>query len=291
MAGINLILQNNPNVTVINCGASSPTLGGTINLSAFPNLQEFYCNDNNITAISGYANSNLQVFQVYNNKLSNFFDMTSFPNLFNFRCDRNNLTNFPNVSGLNQLANFRCHLNEITGTIPSLTGLTNLQLFYCNSNKLTGPFPSLNGLSALREFYCQQQTGNSRIQGTLGSFNGLNNLQIFNCSNNQISGPIPNLNGLNNLQDFRCALNLFTDFAGGSVSPTLGNFLAQGNQLNASAVNNILASFVAAGRNTASGTCVLNVGGTNSRPTGQGITDVTTLRNRGWTVTTGTALL
>jgi Leucine-rich repeat (LRR) protein len=300
MAGINLILQNNPIIRVINCGSSSPKLGGTINLSDYPVLEEFYCNDNDITAISGYTGiSNLGVFQVYNNKLSSPFDMRSLTNLFNFRCDRNNLTQFPNVSGLNQLANFRCHLNQITGTIPSLTGLTNLQLFYCNGNKLTGPFPSLNGLNGLREFYCHQQTGSPRIQGTLGSFNSLTNLQIFNCSNNQISGSIPNLNGLNNLQDFRCTLNLFTGFAGGPVSNKLGNFLVQGNQLRASAVNSILASFVVAGRTAGNAnnitpgfeTCVLNVGGTNSRPTGQGITDVTTLRNRGWTVTTGTALL
>jgi hypothetical protein len=50
---------------------------------------------------------------------------------------------------------------------------------------------------------------------------------------------------------------------------------------------------VAAGRTTGtpvvSGTCILNLGGAgNFRPTGQGVTDVTTLRNRGWTVTTGT---
>ena len=51
MAGINLILQNNPTVTSINCGTSSPKLGGTINLSAFPNLQDFRCDNNDITAI------------------------------------------------------------------------------------------------------------------------------------------------------------------------------------------------------------------------------------------------
>jgi hypothetical protein len=44
MAGISLILQNNPNVTQINCGTSSPRLGGTVDISAFPNLQQFRCN-------------------------------------------------------------------------------------------------------------------------------------------------------------------------------------------------------------------------------------------------------
>jgi hypothetical protein len=76
------------------------------------------------------------------------------------------------------------------------------------------------------------------------------------------------------------------------VSNTLGDFRANDNRLNSMTVNKILSAFVAAGRTTGtpivSGVCILNLGGAgNFRPTGQGITDVTTLRNRGWTVTTG----
>jgi hypothetical protein len=121
-------------------------------------------------------------------------------------------------------------------------------------------------------------------------------LEDFYCQANQLTGSIPSLSGLSNLEDFRCHQNQLTGFAGVSVSNILGIFQAQTNQLRARAVNSILAAFVAAGRTTGTpilnGTCVLNLGGTtNSRPTGQGVTDVTTLRNRGWTVTTGTALL
>ena len=73
----------------------------------------------------------------------------------------------------------------------------------------------------------------------------------------------------------------------------MGHFQAQTNQLTQSSVNALLSAFVAAGRTTGTpvvnGTCILNLGGTgNYRPTGQGVTDVTTLRGRGWTVTTGT---
>jgi hypothetical protein len=87
------------------------------------------------------------------------------------------------------------------------------------------------------------------------------------------------------LLDFRCQTNQLTGFAGGSVANTLGNFQAQTNQLNSTAVNAILAAFVAANKTT--GTRILNLGGTgNSAPTGQGITDKATLISRGWTVTT-----
>jgi Leucine-rich repeat (LRR) protein len=140
--------------------------------------------------------------------------------------------------------------------------LSNLQGFYCHTNQLTGSIPSLTGLSNLRYFYCNNQLGTTKLTGS-----------------------IPSLSGLSNLQSFDCTLNQLTSFAGGSVSATLGDFRANVNLLSASAVNAILAAFVAANKTT--GTRVLNLGGTgNAAPTGQGLTDVTTLRNRGWSVTT-----
>lgn len=231
---------NNAVVTTINCGTSSPKLGGTISLSAFPNLLDFRCNNNDITAISGYAqNSNLRVIQFINNKVTGFL---------------------PSLSGLINLQDFRCQQNLLIGEIPSLSGLSNLQEFRCWNNTFTGSIPSLNGL---------------------------NNLRDFRCDNNQLTGSIPSLNGLNGLRFFYCRINQLTGFAGGSVSNTLGNFQAQNNQLTSTAVNAILAAFVAAGRTSANGTCLLYLHGTgNAAPTGQGLTDKATLQSRGWTVLT-----
>jgi len=71
MAGISLILQNNPNITSINCGTSSPRLGGTVDISAFPNLQKFTCNSNDITALFGYANNiNIKDLRFNDNKIT-----------------------------------------------------------------------------------------------------------------------------------------------------------------------------------------------------------------------------
>jgi len=135
--------------------------------------------------------------------------------------------------------------------------LNNLQQFICSTNQLSGSMPSLSGLT---------------------------NLQQFICNTNQLSGSIPSLNSLSALQQFICHTNQLTGFAGGSVSNILGQFQAQNNQLTSTPVNAILAAFVAA--NNTTGVRVLNLGGTNSAPTGQGITDKATLVSRGWTVTT-----
>ena len=299
MAGISLILQNNPTVTVINCGKSSPKLGGTIDISAFPNLQEFRCDNNDITAINGYEdNSNFRVIQFFNNKVTGSIpSLSAKTELTLFSCHINELTGqLPSLSGLSNLEFFSFHTNKFTGPIPSLTGLSNLKEFRCQINQLTGTIPSLSGLSNLENFQCHSQTGATKLTGPIPSLSELNNLSVFNCASNQLTGTIPSLSGLSNLEFFSCWSNQLTNFAGGSVSNTLGDFQAQNNQLRATSVNSILAAFVAAGRTTGTpilnGTCILNLGGTtNSRPTGQGVTDVTTLRNRGWSVTTGTALL
>jgi hypothetical protein len=43
------IKTSNPNnVLAINCGTSTPKLGGSIDITSFPNLTSFVCADNNI---------------------------------------------------------------------------------------------------------------------------------------------------------------------------------------------------------------------------------------------------
>ncbi|NBP02786.1 MAG: hypothetical protein EBU90_22250, partial [Proteobacteria bacterium] len=131
--------------------------------------------------------------------------------------------------------------------------------------------------------------GNSSITGTIPSLSNntlLTNVYANNCS---LQGAIPDLSNNVNLIYFNVAGQLggtkINAWTGGTVSNTLGEFLAQDNQLTSSAVNSILAAFVAANKTT--GTRILNLGGTgNAAPTGAGITNKATLVSRGWTVTT-----
>jgi hypothetical protein len=321
MAGISLILQNNPTVTQINCGTSSPKLGGAINLSAFPNLQDFRCQNNDITAISGYENNiTLTFINLIDNKITGSLpSFTGTPNLRtavysfnlytgtipnynselrNFQCAENLLSGqIPDLNNNNGWTNFLVHNNNLIGPIPpSLSNQSNILVFSCYGNPLTGSIPNINACGQLQRFLI----AGCSLSGSIPNLS--NNVNLTECwfHSNFLTGSIPSLSANNQLTRFLCYLqrgtSKITGFAGGSVSITLGDFQAQDNQLRASAVNSILASFVAAGRTTGTpilnGTCILNLGGaTNSRPTGQGVTDVTTLRNRGWTVTTGTALL
>jgi hypothetical protein len=321
MAGISLILQNNPTVTGINCGSSSPKLGGTVNLSAFPNLTQFICQNNDITSISGYENNaNLQDIRLTNNKISGSLpSFTGTPNLRvavynnnlysgtipnynsqlrNFQCAANNNLSgtIPDLTNNNGWLNFLVHDNNLTGPIPpSLSNQTNILVFSCYENPLTGSIPNIDSCTKLQRFLL----ASCNLTGPIPNLT--NNVDLTECwfHLNFLTGTIPSLIANTGLAKFLCqnqrGTSKLTGFAGGSVSNTLGDFQAQDNQLRASAVNSILASFVTAGRTTGTpilnGTCILNLGGTtNSRPTGQGVTDVTTLRNRGWTVTTGTAL-
>ncbi len=164
------------------------------------------------------------------------------------------------ISKLSALAKFYCQFNQLTGSIPSLSANTALANFYCNDNQLTGSIPTLSANTAL---------------GT------------FSCNNNQLTGSIPTLSANTALVTFYCNSNQLTGYVGGAFPASLGTFNAYSNPLTSSAVNAILAGAVAGGRTSASGTCFLSISGTGpAAPTGQGITDKSTLISRGWTVST-----
>jgi hypothetical protein len=169
-------------------------------------------------------------------------------------------------------------------TAPLLTDHPNCVDFVYVGNNVTGniqPIPS-----RIENFWCDHNFHTGSIPSLAG------NLLYFNCQNQRgptkLSGDIPNLANATKLLLFWCDRNQLTGFAtGGSVPSSLGNFQAHNNQLTSAAVNAILAAFVAAGRTSVDGVCVLFLSGTgNAAPTGQGLTDKTTLISRGWTVTT-----
>ena len=240
------------------------------------------------------ANTSITIYpQYYNNQVTEINCGTSFPrlggtvylshfpNLQKFTCIGNDINAVTGYENNSKIVLFNVFDNKITGTIPSLSGMTELDTFNFYLNQLTGSIPSLSGLTLLRTFNCSRNI----LTGYIPSLSFNTKLVNFVCNLNQLTGSIPNLSELTLLQIFNCSQNQLTGFAGGSVSNTLGNFQAQNNQLTSTAVNAILAAFVAANKTT--GTRILNLGGTgNAAPTGQGITDKATLISRGWTVTT-----
>lgn len=264
---------NNAVVTTINCGTSSPRLGGTVDISALTNLNSFRCVNNDITIFTGNTLCpQLTTLSLSSNKLTSFPSFTNMPLLQELRLDANELTGFiPSLNSLTSLVTVRLHQNTgITGNIPSLSLLTNLKSFYCIGCNLTGAIPSLAANTALIDFRCDTQRESPKLNGSIPSLAKNTQLKFFYAHNNNLSGFV----------------------SGSSVSNTLQDFQAQNNLLTSAAVNAILAAFVSAGRTSLDGTCNLNLGGRdNAAPTGQGLTDRQTLLNRGWRTNTGSTAI
>jgi hypothetical protein len=253
----------NNTVTQINCGTSSPGLSGTIDLSAFANLQQFRCTNNDITAISGYENnSNLTFMNFSANKVTGSIpSLSGLSNLQDFYCNDNQLTgSIPSLSGLNALVVFYCHNNLLTGSVPTLSGLPNLRDFSCYGNQLTGPVRSLSGVPLLQRFLAS----NNQLDGRITDLNS--NLSLIDCwfhqnnftgqipnvpstnirdywfGENFLSGGIPNFNSAPNLERFDCqyqrGLNKITgNIPSLNFNPNLTFFRCGGNVLTGSIPN------------------------------------------------------
>jgi hypothetical protein len=321
-----LSLSSQSSVTSITCGTSSPKLGGTIDVSSFPNLTSITCSGNGITKFQGYGSlTNLIEINLSNNELNQvgFETLSNKPGLrtLNFSGSVSNqyinwTGAFPDLSAITTLVTVNINNSSLTGSNLNLSALTNLTSLGIHSNLLSGAFPILpTGANSKLVTINVSQNKTTRFTGTpplltdhpactnlvysntdaMGAIQSLSvrpTLTNFWCGGCLHTGNIPNLSSNTVLGVFRAngqrGTTKLTGFAGGTVSATLGDFQAQYNQLTATAVNAILAAFVAAGRvKTATNTCTLNLGGTgNAAPTGQGITDKQTLQARGWTVTT-----
>ena len=161
--------ENDP-ITEIDCGRTSPKLGGNINISMFPELTGFACRYNDIQNISNFAlNPNLQKMEI----------------------DGNQLTQINSGSGLSsnlQLQYFDCSNNSITGNIFDLSLNTNLTYFNCSGNKFTG-----------------FQSGN-QIPYTLETFNANNNY-LYQTSVDSILDAFVNNNRTSEYGNFYLDLN------------------------------------------------------------------------------------
>lgn len=395
--------NGNESIVSINCGTSSPKLGGSIYLSKYPNLTSFTCISNDIVSLTGYENNSniktidftynrvshslprdfrnltsLQVFNCFNNlitgsvpKLSgcrNLIALRAYNNNFSgtlpslnynalsgvqyFNVGNNSITGpIPNLDNLMSMRNLILYENNFTGELPSLDNLVDLnQLMTYRNPSLTGPLPNLNnnrkltqyqmyecdftgplpvidGLSALQQF---QTYKNYSLSGFLPTFNGLSSIGRINCYEcdhtgpippinhlkntlstfqvyqNSLSGRIPSLDGMTKLETFTCYINnligdipsvagltdlktfkvytnQLTGFAGGTPTPTLSTYWAQGNYLTQTAVDGILAAMVAGGGFNGD----LDLGGaTNAFPTGGNSNpNIATLVSKGWDVT------
>ena len=154
-------------VTKIDCGTSSPKLSGTIDVSAFENLQEIRCRSNHITEITGYTdNTNIQTIFVDDNKLSG---------------------SIPDITGMSSLQLINYGKNQLTGSIPSLSNNTVLRDFFCYGNQLTGNIPSLSSNTVLEQFSCRRNQLSGYVAGSVPT-----SLLFFKAEYNQLTATAVN---------------------------------------------------------------------------------------------------
>jgi len=171
------VLSPKDEITFINFGHSgSGDLGGTIDITEYPNIVEFICNDHGV---------------------ENFIDTnpTGKTALYRIELKGNALTSFPDTSNYPVLQ--RLYLQDSTvslGAIPDNLPDTLIQLLLANSG-ITGQIP--RGISDERRLPSNlaqfSVDGNSNLSGTvLNSDFGLNmnGITLNNCN---FSGSIPSL--------------------------------------------------------------------------------------------------
>ena len=159
-------LTNPTNITRLEfTPISSEKLGGTIDVSAFANLQKLVIGDHNLTEVEGYANNpNIQHLQLNGNVLS---------------------TPLPSLTEMSSLQRIYFNGNEIIGSFPDITGLSNLIAINVGNNQMTGTLPSdfgTLGLTRLDRF----NVYDNNFSGTLPSFSGTT-VQWVLCNNNNLS--------------------------------------------------------------------------------------------------------
>ena len=256
-------------------------------LASLTALTLFYAYDNQLTGSipSLSANTALANFSVHTNQLTGSIpSLSANTALITFFVHNNQLTGtIPSFSANTALATFYAYTNQLTGSIPSLTANTALANFQVNNNQLTGSIPSLTANTALATFYAYD----NQLTGSIPSLSANTALITFFVHNNQLTGTIPSFSANTALTTLYLHSNQLTGWTGGTVSASLGNARFDGNPLTQTAVDAILAAFDAAGRTSASGACILNIGGTGpATPSAAGLVSKANLVAKGWTVTT-----
>jgi hypothetical protein len=192
MAGIILNPSSGSHaITKIECGSSSPYVGGTVDLAQFVFLQEFDGGDNNLSAVSGISNINtLLKLKILGENTVDFVSSDLPPNLQNLDIRGSNTVG-GSVNGLPQFLKsiFLTGQTVISGTVadmPStLEGIT-----IHGSNTISG---NLDGMNCPLLTYLNIE-GLHTIAGNTDSLpSGLTYFNLSAGSDNETTGSVESL--------------------------------------------------------------------------------------------------
>ncbi len=292
-------ISNNPQFTSPRFSGNQFT--GTLDLSNNPLLTAPTFYSNQFTGTLDLSNNPLLTApSFYSNQFTGTLDLSNNPLLTAPRFETNQFTGTLDLSNNPLLTAPSFHTNKFTGTL-DLSNNPLLTFPYFSSNQFSGTLDlSNNPVLDNPRFSSNQFTGTLDLSNNpllaaptffsnqfTGTLDLSNNPLLTSPSfySNQFSGTL-DLSAQTVMTAANFQTNNFTGFSG-TLSNTIGTFNASSNLFNDAAINAILAALVAAGRTSASGTCVCTLNGSgNAAPTGQGLVDKTTLQSRGWTVTT-----
>ncbi len=279
----------------------SARLAGSLDLTGFTGLRNFFCDRqdltflnvdtanntlyktiradfNNITgtlpSITGL--SNLRTFAV---TFSNYSGVANQPpnNIHIYDVADNNLTGtLPDFTNCSQLKGLFLHNNDFTGNCPNVTTNTQLLDLQLDRNNFVGPMPEISGCPSMLFF----DTAGNDLTGNIKVISGNTALKQMWCNENKYTGSIPHLQFNTNLTEFQCAKNNLTGWNGTGVAPSLKRFWANNNDLSQGTMDNLIKAFDAAGATTG----VLYIGGSNASPSSSSNSHVASLTGKGWNV-------
>jgi len=122
---INIII-NPQNIRILDfSNLEDKTITELPNLDKFYNLQELYCNNNNLHYLPSLNNlHNLTTLNCNNNCLTKLPSLLNCKKLNDLNCSNNSLTKLPNLKNCKKLENLNCYNNLITKLPKSI--------IYCN---------------------------------------------------------------------------------------------------------------------------------------------------------------
>ena len=273
-------------ITGIDFGSSSPKLRGTVDITAYVSASSITCSGNGISSISMYTGIDnvISTISINRNRFTSYPDISNYKKLTTITCIDNEFPiysqNLPAITQCPLLISYYISNNSSGGSMPLFSGSTVLTTINISGCSLTG---NITDLSHCSGSILSLSLNNNFLSGTIpSSFSNCTKLFNTSLNNNQLTGNIPDISNLNVLSSLSVYSNRFTTYLG-SFPASLKSITLNNNLFTQTSVDNILLSAVSAGAVSGS----LNIGGTgNSTPSSTGLTYVSTLINRHWSVTT-----
>jgi len=279
-----------------NCGFS----GTCPSLTGCDTVVELYLNNNSFSGSMPEFNlPSVEVFQLSYNNFSGQCPEMSINNVTTFYINNNNFSDNCPLFEMENVSDFRINDNAFIGDVPEFyfanvktfnvsnnqfENMSNLDIygvenFHASSCDFVGNCPSFDSFAGtVRNFYINDNS----FSGALPEF-AFPNVEVMQVSQNNFTGNL-SMN-LPALQLFQANNNAFTGYPGSTLADTVTYFNLAENELPEASVDNVLADFTTNLQSRSAATILLN-GSENAAPSTAGESDVTTLENNGFTITT-----